>query len=378
MDAVKTSPATAADLASLVRLNGTLAIGKKQLDALVEAFGSVEAPFRQSLASLQGVPGIGPKTAEKILDPAGEEEASRQIDQAKELGFAILPHGDPRYPERLRTIHNPPILLYVWGDPGALDAPLAFGIVGSRRGSVYGKLQANRFARELAELGFTVVSGLARGVDGAAHAGAVAAGGKTVAFLGSGLDRIYPPEHKKLASEIAQKRGGAVASEFPIGTRPFGPNFPRRNRLISGASLGVLVIEATEKSGALSTASHANEQGREVFALPGRIDSPTSRGTNRLIRDGARLVECVEDILEELSPEARGVLAKSRPGASAAGGGLTPEEEQVLEAVPREGAHADEIVLAAGLPTATVMSALTTLELKKRLKRLAGMSFAKL
>lgn len=368
--------ACADDLALLVRLNGTLAIGKKQLDALVEAFGSAEAVFRQSAASLQRVPGIGPKTAERICDPAGEEEAARQVDQAKELGFAILPHDDPRYPERLRTIHNPPILLYVWGDPGALDAPLAFGIVGSRRGSVYGKLQANRFARELAELGFTVVSGLARGVDGAAHAGAVAAGGKTVAFLGSGLDRIYPPEHKKLAGEIA-KRGGALVSEFPIGTRPFGPNFPRRNRLISGASLGVLVIEATERSGALSTASHANEQGREVFALPGRIDSPTSRGTNRLIRDGARLVECVEDIIEELSPEARGVLAKSRDGAGPARGGLSPEEEQVLEAVPAEGAHADEIVLAAGLPTAAVMSALTTLELKKRVKRLAGMSFAK-
>ncbi len=365
-------------LPALVRLNGTGAVGQRQLETLLTAFGTLEAVFRQSAASLQAATGIGAATAAKIADPAGEEEAARQLAEAAAQGFAIVPFDDPRYPERLKTIHNPPILLYVWGDAAAMNATLAIGIVGSRRGSVYGKLTANRFARELAELGFVVVSGLARGVDGAAHAGAVAAGGRTVAFLGSGLDRIYPPEHRKLAAEIAQKRGGAIVSEFPIGMRPMPYNFPRRNRLISGTSLGVLVIEATEKSGALSTASHANEQGREVFAVPGRIDSATSLGTNRLIRDGARLVERVEDILEELSPEARGELTKGRAEAARARGTLAPEEEQVLAAVPEEGSHVDEITLACGLPAAAVSAALTTLELKKRVKRLAGMSFAKI
>lgn len=370
-------PAREDDLPALVRLNGTGTIGHRQLEALLSAFGSLEAVFRQSAVSLQAATGIGTVTAAKIADPAGTEEAVRQIEAAHKEGFQILPFDDPRYPERLKTIHNPPILLNVWGDAATISATLAVGIVGSRRGSVYGKLTANRFARELSELGFVVVSGLARGVDGAAHAGTIAAGGKTVAFLGSGLDRIYPPEHRKLAQEIV-RRGGAVVSEFPLGMRPLAYNFPRRNRLISGTSLGVLVIEATERSGALSTASHANEQGREVFAVPGRIDSPTSKGTNRLIRDGARLVECVEDILEELSPAARGEIIRTRGEAAHAKGTLTSEEEQVLAALPEEGGHIDEITLACGLPAAVVSAALTTLELKRRVKRLAGMSFAKI
>ncbi len=374
---MKTTPAVLEKiLVPLLRLNGTLSLGVRQYEALLTRFGTVEAIFRQTPAALQAARGVGPKTAERILDPASEEEAQAEIEGAKKEGFFLLPYTDPHYPEKLRSIHNPPLVLYVWGDPATLAMPLAIAIVGSRRASVYGKLQASKLSRELADLGFLIVSGLARGVDGAAHAGAIGAGGKTAAFLGSGLLRVYPSEHKKLAAEIA-RRGGAVASEFPLEARPLAYNFPRRNRLVSGLSLGVVVVEATERSGALSTASHAAEQGRDVFAVPGRIDSATSKGTHRLIRDGARLVESVEDILEELSPEARAVLSKTRAEAKEKSGGLSPEEEQAFTVLTEEPLHIDEIVMACGLPAAAVTAALTTLELKKRVLRLAGMLFVK-
>lgn len=371
------TPAAARDeTAWLVRLNNTMTLGARQAEALRTAFGSWEAVFRQTPGALQGIKGIGPQTAQAILDPDGQERAAAELSGARAAGFRILPFTDPGYPERLRGIHNPPLVLYTWGDPAVLSEPLAVAVVGSRRATVYGKLQANRLGRELAELGFLVVSGLARGVDGAAHAGVVSVKGKTAAFLGSGLRRIYPSEHKKLAAEIV-KCGGAIVSEFPLDAKPLPQNFPRRNRLVSGLSLGVVVVEATERSGALSTAGHAAEQGREVFAVPGRIDSPTSRGAHKLIRDGAKLVESVEDILVELSEDARAELSARASSAGTTGEALTPEEERVAAALSGEPASVDELILASGLPAAQVAAALTSLELKRRARRLPGMMFAR-
>lgn len=363
-------------LRALVRLNSAETIGLRQAEALLERFGSYEAAFRQPGAALRELPGIGPRTAELLTDPAGEERAEAEIRRAETEGIRILAHCDPGYPERLRSIHNPPLVLYVRGDPAVLETALALGIVGTRRPTVYGRLQARRFGRELAELGFLVVSGLARGIDGEAHAGALEAKGKTAAFLGSGLLRPYPPEHARLAERIAAS-GGAAVSEFALEARPLTHHFPRRNRLISGLSLGVLVVEAPLKSGSIITATHAHEQGREVFAIPGRIDFPACRGTHRLLRDGAKLVEGVEDILEELSPEAKAVLRASGTEPEGDEAGLSKEEKEFLKLIDPAGTHADELVTASGRTPEAVTAMLTRLELKRRVRRHPGMVFSR-
>jgi DNA processing protein len=253
-------------------------------------------------------------------------------------------------------------------------------VVGSRKPSPYGQLVAQRLSAELAQYGFTVVSGLARGVDSLAHQGALQAGGRTIAVLGSGINVVYPPEHRRLYEAIRNQ--GAVVSEFPFDTKPDRWNFPRRNRIISGLTLGTLVVEASDQSGSLHTARHALEQGREVFAVPGRIDVPSSRGTNNLIKRGAKLVEGIDDLLEEF-PETVRLAVRQRGTVSVPTDApqmptdLTPDEAQILGLVPHEETHIEAIIHTSQLPAQAVASILLTLELRGLVRQFPGTFFAR-
>lgn len=284
------------EVEALVSLNMVGEIGTIRLKRLLAYFGQPENILKAPQEKLTVVFGIGEKIAQKI-HALKKENLEKEFALVKKLGLKIITQDDQVYPENLKNIYDPPMLLYVKGELKPEDK-LSMAIVGSRRASFYGLSCAEKFASDLAGKGITIVSGMARGIDSYAHKGALKAGGRTIAVIGSGFNNIYPPENKKLAEEIA--KCGAVISEFPLDMLPKKENFPRRNRIISGLSLGVLVVEAARNSGALITADFALEQGREVFALPGKVDSNTSFGTNGLIKQGAKLVSGVDDILEEL------------------------------------------------------------------------------
>src|SRR5881628_2684845 len=297
---------------------------------------------------------------------------------------ATLNLGDERYPELLRAIHDPPAVLYCDGsvEPGDRQA---VAIVGSRQATPYGLRITETLAGELSALGFTILSGFARGIDAAAHRAALAAGGRTIAVLGCGLDVDYPPGHASLRAEIAGS--GAVLTEFAPGTPPRATNFPRRNRIISGLALGVVVVEAAEDSGSLITARLALEQGREVFAVPGPIDVPTSRGPHGLLKQGAKLVETVDDIVEELLPQLDRPLTPTlslslSPGGRGKGEGesfarndLSPEERAMLELMSREPRHLDDLTEQSRLPAAEVARMLLGLELKALVDQLPGQQY---
>ncbi|HZC67388.1 MAG TPA: DNA-processing protein DprA [Nitrospirales bacterium] len=284
--------------------------------------------------------------------------------------------GDERYPELLRAIHDPPAVLYCDGMPELGDRQ-AVAIVGSRQATPYGLRVTDALAGELSGLGFTIVSGLARGIDAAAHRAALEAGGRTIAVLGCGLDVVYPPEHASLLNEIAGQ--GAVLTEFAPGTPPLARHFPQRNRIISGLALGVVVVEAAEDSGSLITARLALEQGREVFAVPGSIDAPTSRGPHGLLKQGAKLVETVDDIIEELLPQierTEGTVKTSRRVSPAPDlPNLSPEERVMLELMSREPRHLDDLTERSLLPAAEVARILLSLELKALVKQLPGQRY---
>jgi len=301
----------------------------------------------------------------------------------------ILRLEDDRYPERLRAIPDPPPVLYCDGLPEPEDR-VAIAIVGARQATSYGVRVTEALARDLSRLGFTIVSGMARGIDAAAHKGALAAGGRTIAVLGCGLDVVYPPEHGRLRAEIA--RSGSVMTEFPPGTRPLASHFPRRNRILSGLALGVVVVEAAEGSGSLITARLALDQGREVFAVPGPLDAPLSRGPHGLIKQGAKLVETVEDIVEELLPqldesacgagEQRSRLTKARAPAGAQENAealnlsdLSAEEKCVMTLITREPVTIDALTARTGLPPAVVAGALLELELKEVVRQMPGQRY---
>ena len=285
-----------------VELNMTPGIGPRAAAKLLERFGSAEAVYKATRAELEQLR-LPPEAVDTIIARDLLPRAEAEINAVKKLGGDILLLDDGVYPSSLREIYDPPIVLYVkgaWSD--CLDRP-CIGVVGSRRCSTYGQNAAMMLARDLAQRGVTVVSGFARGIDAAAHRGALEAGGRTVAVLGTGIDEVYPRDHKKLAAEILD-RGGALVSQFPLGTPPVSENFPYRNRIISGLSLGVVVVEAAENSGSLITARLAMEQNREVFAVPGNITSRNSFGTNYLIKGaGAKLVQQWQDIATELPPQ---------------------------------------------------------------------------
>ena len=270
-----------------LRLNLIPGIGPRLLHALLEYFGSPQAVLSADGNSLRQVSGVGPKLAASIRDHKDSERAVREIERCEKLGVRLLTRDCPDYPPLLAQIHDAPTVFYCRGELLPRDQ-LSIAIVGSRRCTLYGRQQAQKLASGLARAGMTIVSGLARGIDGAAHEGAVQAGGRTLAVLGTGVLKMYPPEHVDLSKKVIEH--GALISEFPLDQRPSPGLFPQRNRIISGLSDGVILVEATRKSGALHTARHAMEQGREVFAVPGRIDSLASEGCHDLIRDGVTLI----------------------------------------------------------------------------------------
>jgi DNA processing protein len=344
-----------------IGLNLVEGIGPARAHRLAQACGSPEKVFAMSLAELMEQGKIGTEVAGRIkaLDwPCRVEE---ELSRCRLVNCRILTLADEAYPALLRQISIPPPVIYLRGNLTPEDEK-SLSIVGCRKPSMYGKEAALQFARSLAEVGFTVVSGLARGIDAQAHQGALDSGGRTIAVLAHGLDRVYPEEHRDLHDLIV--KSGAVISEFPLGTSPMKENFPRRNRLISGLSLGVLVVEAGVKSGALITARWAAEQGREVFAVPGKYDSPTSQGTHGLIQDGAKLVMNLRDILEEFS------LAHEEGGLIATGVGLesrlpvlTQEQLKIYHALHAGACHVDQLAAECGQPVSKLLSELLRLEL---------------
>jgi DNA processing protein len=345
-------------------------VGTRTFALLIEHFGDAAAALGAPPAALAEVPGIGPTRSGMLRQAIDSVDVDGELALAERLGVSILTQEDPCYPPALRPLPDAPPVLYVLGRLVRTDA-VALAVVGSRRCSHYGREQAERLAGGLARAGFTVVSGMARGIDAAAHRGALAVGGRTLAVLGSGLANLYPPEHEELAAQIAA--GGAVLSEFPLRTEPKGGHFPVRNRLISGLSMGVLVVEAAARSGALITARLAVEQGKDCFAVPGRVDSFHSAGCNRLIRDGhAKLVTCAADVLAEYPQITEVLEPAAEPGGDAdddAPAALSGHEREVLKLLRVEPHSADEVCDQTGLPVHLVHSAVTMLELKGLVRR---------
>ncbi|HEX3601269.1 MAG TPA: DNA-processing protein DprA, partial [Lacipirellulaceae bacterium] len=351
-------------------------VGPLLRKALLERFGSPAAVLAAGKDQLQSVDGIGPKIASRILAANDEIDAELELRIAADHGIDVLIESGDDYPRPLRQIHDPPGVLFRRGKPAAQDE-MAVAIVGTRHATRYGIAQAERLAGSLARTGFTVVSGLARGIDAAAHRGAIAAGGRTIAVLASGLLEIYPPEHDKLADEVAER--GYLISESPPRMAPLSGAFPQRNRIISGLTLGTIVIEAAERSGALITARHAYEQGREVFAVPGPIDSRLSRGCHALIKDGAKLVESIDDVLSELGPLAENIQREdgtllTTPAELT----LNEIEQQVLAAIEGTATSMDDLVKASGLPIHRVLSTISVLEMRRLVRRVSGTQVARM
>ena len=365
-----------AALRDLVRLTLVPGVGPLTARALLDQFGTATEVLNASTAALRDVPGVGPKVASRIAKARSEIDAGFELDLCRKAGVQVIPRGGANYPAPLEEIPDPPSLLYLRGDYVATD-PLAIAIVGSRRCTPYGMRVAERLAASLARVGITVVSGLARGIDAAAHRGALKAGGRTIAVLANGLSDIYPPEHLDLAREVSE--AGAIVSEMPMRQGPLAGLFPQRTRIISGLSLGVVVVEATPRSGSLSTARHAMEQNRDVFAVPGPVDSLPSQGCHRLIRDGARLVETVDDIIEELGPLMKEV--RSSPTAPAvrhpAELALSDLERSILNRLDDTPQAVDVLIAKTGMTAAQVMATLSVLEMRRLVRRLPGHQFVR-
>jgi DNA processing protein len=370
-----------------IALNMTPGVGPRVAARLLERFGAAEAVFGALRAELEQMR-LRPETLESIVLRDRHEAAAVELVRVRELGADVLVLDDGTYPALLREIADPPITLYVrgaWSE--CLDAPCV-GIVGSRRCSTYGQNTASLLARELASRGVTIVSGLARGIDAAAHRGALEAGGRTVAVLGTGVDEVYPREHKKLAAEILA-RGGALVSQFPLATPPIPENFPYRNRVISGLSLGVVLVEAAENSGSLITARLALEQGREVFAVPGNITSRNSFGTNYLIKAaGAKLVQQWQDVAAELPADIAARLLPPEPKRKKndttsaltvnVPSDLSEHERAVFAQLsPDEPAHIDALAVSCQLSLPELTGALLGLEMRELVRQLPGKCFVR-
>jgi DNA processing protein len=347
-------------------------IGDVGYKNLISRFHNPEAVFGATTKELNEVEGIGEKVAQLIKNFSDWEKVGTEIQNLKRFGFKLLSIIDKDYPKNLSKIYYAPSILYLHGEICASDE-LAIAIVGTRAADRYGRLVADNLASELASMGITIVSGMARGIDSAAHAAALKSGGRTIAVLGSGLDVIYPPENKNLYNQISEH--GAVISEFPLGSDPDAVNFPKRNRIISGLALGVVVIQAPEKSGALITASFALEQNREVFAVPGNIGSRLSCGTNALIKGGAKLVASVEDIVSEID-----AFRRLKPIESAVVIGpilerLNEDEKRVFSTLGNDPIHIDDIITQSGFESRRVLSTLLSLELEGLITQLPGKMF---
>ncbi|MCG3129014.1 MAG: hypothetical protein CHACPFDD_03910 [Phycisphaerae bacterium] len=393
-------------------------IGPILFRRIVERFGDAERALGASALHLAEIKGVGRDRAERIMSSLALERAGQELEKSTAAGLRIVTPADAEFPEGLRKIPDPPIVLFVKGELRTTDA-LAIAVVGSRQCTIYGSEQARRFGELLAGAGFTVVSGLARGIDSFAQHGALDAGGRSIGVLGCGLDEVYPPENKSLADRVTAC--GALLSELPIGAAVQRGNFPPRNRIIAGMTLGTLVVEAAHRSGALITARLASEYNRELFAVPGRVQDPMSMGANALIRDGgAKLVTCLEDILDALGEVGTALrrghveqppsaaLPRSHPAKSQAAAdpsatepprsptspraspaarsrstgdlfapppelpGLSPTEQRVLALLSDGPVLQDVVLSAAGLAAGDVLAAFTTLELKGLVRRLPG------
>jgi DNA processing protein len=368
--------------------NMTPGVGPRAATKLLERFGSAESVFAATRAELESLR-LKPEAIESIMARDLFERAADEIERVRSMGADILLLDDGVYPALLREIFDPPVTLYVKGEWSiCLDEPCV-AIVGSRRSSTYGQNAGLMLARDLAARGVTIISGLARGIDAAAHRGALEAGGRTVAVMGTGLEQVYPRDHKKLADEILEK-GGALISEFPLETPPAPQNFPYRNRVISGLSLGVLIVEAAENSGSLITARLALEQGREVFAVPGNITSRNSFGTNYLIKGaGAKLVQQWQDIVAELPAEIAARLLPPETKSKGASdeltkqlelvpGDLSAAEQSVWRLLSADAPlHIDALAEATGLSVPELVSALLALEMRELVRQLPGKCFVR-
>jgi DNA processing protein len=358
------------ELIDAVRLALVSGVGPRHRQDLLARFGSAAAVLAANSDSLQQVQGIGPKIAARIVAAHTEIDAEAELALAAEHGIDVLTEADDAYPRPLRQIHDPPGVLFRRGTMLAQDE-MAIAIVGTRHATRYGLAQAEKLASGRVRVGFSIVSGLARGVDAAAHRGALAAGGRTIAVLGSGLLNIYPPENVKLADEIAA--AGCLLSEAPPRMVPLSGAFPQRNRIISGLSVGTIVIEAAARSGALITARHAYEQGREVFAVPGPVDSRLSHGCHALIKDGAKLVETIDDVLAELGPLAEHIERDDGTTIAQPAELLLNElEQQVLQAIESVPTSLDAVATTTGLPIHRVLATASVLEMRRLIRRTSG------
>lgn len=350
-------------------------LGPRAFSKLIEHFGSAVNVLAASPASLRDVPGISLKLARSIALCQSDSDFQLQLKICQENSISVLDPSSEEFPASLKEIHDPPPILFAQGNFQDQDQ-LAIAIVGSRHATHYGLRTAERLATQLSMLGFTIVSGLARGIDAAAHRGALTAGGRTIAVLGGGLLNIYPSEHAELASKI-REQGMVMSESLPLAA-PKSGSFPSRNRMISGLSLGVIIVEAAQRSGALITARLAAEQGREVFAVPGQIDSRMSRGCHQLIRDGAKLVESADDVLEELGPLALPAkISADNTVRKPAELKLDEQERQILNAISANGTGFDELIVATGLPAPRVLATISILEVRGLIKRRSGTQFAR-
>jgi len=361
-------------------------VGPITFAKLIEHFGSVDAALGASVSELSKIDGIGFKTAERIAASRDKFDVAGEIKLAEKLGVWLINLQDQRYPVVLKQIYDPPPVLYIKGTLTREDN-LCISIVGTRRCSLYGQEQASRFAHFLSSAGFTIISGMARGIDTAAHQGALSAGGRTIAVQGCGLANIFPPENKKLFELIAQS--GACISELPLRYEPLSENFPPRNRIIAGLSLGTIVVETPLNSGAMITAKAAMEYNREVMAVPGKIDSPLNKGAHKLIKEGAKLIESVEDIMEALGYIGEQLVehvSKITERAAAKGEKplfdirelkLSSHEKMLYDYLHKEPSHIEQIIGDTQLTPGSVNAGLISLRLKGLIKQLPGSLFVK-
>lgn len=370
---------------SWLALNMTPGVGPLAAKRLLEAFGSPEAVFNARRGELERA-GLRGESVDSILERDRHAAAEKELEQVKQLGGDIILLDDGSYPAFLREIADPPIVLYVKGDwQECFDLP-GIAVIGSRRCSTYGENASEMLSRDLAERGICIISGLARGIDAAAHKGALSAGGRTIAVVGTGIDGTYPRENARLSSEILAN-GGCIVSQFPLGTPPLPENFPFRNRIISGLSLGVLVVEASERSGSLITARLAAEQGREVMAVPGNITSGNSYGTNYLIKSGAKLVQQWQDVVAEmpsdiaariLPPPTDGKHSHGEQQPQLAPAGLTENELKVWNSLTADvETHIDQLIAKTELGFGDLNSALLSLDIKDLIRVLPGKNYAR-
>ncbi len=374
------------DIEKWLKLIRAESVGPTTFGKLISRFDSVDSALGASVSELTKIDGVDFKTAEQIAATRNKFDTTTELELAEKLDVWIIHLEDKRYPPVLKQIYDPPPILYIKGSLTRQDS-LCISIVGSRRCSLYGQEQSSRLAHFLSSAGFTICSGMARGIDTAAHQGALSANGRTIAVQGCGLAKIYPPENKKLFELIAES--GACISELPLHYEPLPVNFPPRNRIIAGLSLGTIVIEAGLRSGALITARAAMDNNREVMAVPGKIDSPLSKGTHQLIKQGAKLIESVEDVMEalgyigqQLQDHVTAATAKASEKIETSlfdvsRLNLTDSEKKIYDHLDKEPSHIDQIIMETNLPPGIINAGLISLRLKGLIKQLPGNLFLK-